>query len=517
VSAEAGAFRRAADAPAAPTGTTVEWLIDNADAYRAIVRSIRAARRSIWISQLAIDVDCLAYDVDEENGARATPLAAELLAAARRGVRLRLLVNASLLLDTAAPLRAYFAAARMSGDAVRVRGVNRFPQLLHAKMVVVDEEQAFLVGSPFANGYWDDPRHTPVDARRPARELGGRPLHDVSTRFTGTPVLRLARAFTELWNAAADVEPGDDLPLAPPRWTGPVSDDDADPVRIVRTAPARSTAGRRHGRMEIGPALLDGIGRARSLIYIEHQYLSARPVVDALAEALRRQRALEVVVVLNQNPDVTAYRGWQNARLAESGLLTHRRVGLFALWSATFDPASRVRRLNQVFVHSKVVTVDDRWAMVGSANLDGVSLHSYGDDFSGRIGRRLFRGVRNFDVNAVIDADEGSAMAAKLRSLRSRLWREHLGPEAPSEASADGCVRLWRALARRNAVALARGGPAPMLDRSSFVLPYSTRSRPADQLADLGIHLAPAGLDLCFSPSWIEVHFSPNWVRNMFG
>ena len=41
------------------------------------------------------------------------------------------------------------------------------------------------------------------------------------------------------------------------------------------------------------------------------------------------------------------------------------------------------RQITQVFVHSKVVAVDDRWAMVGSADLDGVSLHSYGDDFRG--------------------------------------------------------------------------------------------------------------------------------------
>jgi phosphatidylserine/phosphatidylglycerophosphate/cardiolipin synthase-like enzyme len=518
VSAETGAFSRTVEAPAA-AGTSIDWLIDNADAYRAIVRSVRGARHSIWISQLAIDADCLAYEVDEDDeGSRATPLAAELVAAARRGVQLRLLVNASLLLDTAAPLRAYFAAAGVPGDAVRVRGVSRFPQLLHAKIVVVDDDEAFLVGSPFANGYWDDSRHAPVDARRPARELGGRPLHDVSTRFTGAPVVRLARAFTELWNAAAVVEPGDDRPLAPPRAAGPVSDDAPDPVRIVRTAPARSTPGRRHGRLEILPALLDGIGRARSLIYIEHQYLSARPVIDALAEALRRRSALEIIIVLNQNPDVTAYRGWQNARLAESGLLTHRRVGLFALWSATFDPASRIRRINQVFVHSKVVVVDDRWATVGSANLDGVSLHSYGDDFSGAIGRRLFRSVRNFDVNAVIDAEEDSAIGSKLRSLRGRLWREHLGSAAPGSAATPGeSVRTWRARAQGNAALLARGGAASDLDRSSFVLPYSTRSTPADQLADLGIRIRPSRLDLCFSPSWLEVHFSPNWVRNMFG
>ncbi len=63
---------------------------------------------------------------------------------------------------------------------------------------------------------------------------------------------------------------------------------------------------------------------------MEHQYLSARVVVDARVQALDRHRALELVVVLNQNPDVTAYRGWQNERLLEAGLLDHPRVGVFA-------------------------------------------------------------------------------------------------------------------------------------------------------------------------------------------
>jgi hypothetical protein len=64
-------------------------------------------------------------------------------------------------------------------------------------------------------------------------------------------------------------------------------------------------------------------------------------------------------------------------------------------------------------------------------------------------------------------------------------------------------------------MALGRSADASFLDRS-FVLPYSTRSTPRAQLADLGVVLAPEAIELCFEPSWLEVHFSPNWVRNMF-
>ena len=61
-----------------------------------------------------------------------------------------------------------------------------------------------MLGSPFANGYWDDDTHRPADARRPARELGGRPLHDLSVRVTGTVVRELSAIFKEWWEDVAE-------------------------------------------------------------------------------------------------------------------------------------------------------------------------------------------------------------------------------------------------------------------------------------------------------------------------
>jgi phospholipase D1/2 len=485
------------------------WLIDNAEAYRAIVAALRGARETICISQLALDADCMASDLEPSGSAssRRTTIVHELLAAGRRGVAVRVLLNASLLLDTVKPLRLHLAAAGADQRRIRVRGVSDFPRLLHAKMVIVDDETAILVGSPFANGYWDDRRHLPADARRPVRELGGRPVHDVSTQVTGPIVGALCTAFAEMWNGATDVA-GDDRDRL---CAHPGAGTDAQAMRVVRTAPG-------DGPMEILPALLEGIAGARRLVYIEHQYMSARPVVDALERALARHHALEVIVLLNQNPDVTAYRGWQNARLRESGLLEHPRAGLFALWTSAMDARRRRRRLNQVFVHSKVVAIDDRWALVGSANLDGISLHSYGDDFSGAIGRRIFRAVRNFDVGVVVDAAGGATAARQVRGLRSALWREHLGAafHETHGRPTGGWVPFWRALARRNADELGKQH-ASLFINGPFILPYSTRSTPRAQLADTGVVFAPSTIELCFEPSWLEVHFSPNWVRNMFG
>ena len=461
-----------------------------------------------------------------------TVLAETLLAAvARAPVDVRILLNATLLLDTTGPLRRFFAArlGALNGapGTVGVRGLSRFPQLLHSKMVIVDGTEAFLLGSPFANGYWDDSRHAPVDPRRPARELGGRPLHDVSLRVTGTAVAGLQRIFEELWTLTASgpdrdsIEDGTEASVQT-RRSAALAETSIAPVQIVCTSPARVLGDDDGGSTQIIEALLKGIAGARSLIYVEHQYLSARPVVAALAQALCRERNLELIVVLNQNPDVTAYQRWQNARLAESGLLRHPRTGIFALWSVARDARNGgAAALNQVFVHSKVVIVDDLWATSGSANLDGVSLHSYGDDFTGGVARRVFRNVRNFDVNLVV-RDQVNLVVRDDRSpgtvagLRRRLWAEHLALPAESfeRRPPEGWLPLWRERAAANVAALARPGSADAM--RGFVLPYSVQRTPALQLADLGVSIDPARIDLRFNPGWLEVQFSPNWVRNMF-
>jgi len=515
----------------------VEWLIDNAEAYDRVLRAIRAARRSIWITQLAFDADCVIYanGADtQQTGSSATPadavLAEALLAVATSApVDIRIILNATVLLNTARPLRRFFMkrvrAERVMAGSIRVRGVRRFPNFMHVKMVIVDGRDAFLLGSPFVNSYWDDQRHPPTDRRRPLRELRGRPLHDVSLRIGGPGVSQLETIFRELWNCAdpdttADVL--DDDAVHPP-FMMPRNDRMTDSLRVMRTLPRRVHPNAPDGVTEVLDALLDGIEGARSHIYIEHQYLTARPVVAALLTALRRRHDLEIIVVLNQNPDLTAYRGWQNARIVESGLLQHPRVGLFSLWSAAAcDSRPGVTVLNQLFVHSKVVTVDDAWAMVGAANLDGLSLHSYGDDFTGRLARRIFRHVRNFEVSIVVRDDvAGSPPPDTVAGLRKRLWSEHLGLPAGALAMRPrgGWLHLWRARAGANVAMLNRGAnPAVVEPRMrGFALPYSVRLTPAQQLADLGVRADSARLDVRFDPGWLEARFSPGWVRNIFG
>ncbi len=499
--ASAPAPAAARGGPAATRGNVAEPLLDSANALGRIAEACRAARQSVRIAQLAFDVDCRSAARDDGTDER---LVDALAGAAAAGADVRVVLNGSILMNTVPALRAHFAAA---GAAVDVRGVSDFPNLLHAKLVLVDDAEAFLVGSPFVNGYWDDGAHRPLDPRRPEDDLAGRPIHDLSVRVTGPAVADLAAWFDAVWDAASDRGPARAAPRAPietlpeHRGTGDTA------VRVLRTRPPRLLGATDPGRTEILDAYVDAIRGARSLVYLENQYFSSRPVRAALVDALAANPELEVILVLNQNPDITAYRGWQNRRLAEAGLLGHPRVGVFSLWATARGLAPPHRpEVTQLFIHSKVAVIDDAWATVGTANLDGVSLDSYGDDFSLGLLRRLFRPVRNMDLNLAFlpGADGRSETAA---DLRKTLWARHLGvaPDGLGERPDGGWLPLWRARADAHARALA-AGRVP----DGHVLAFASSPRPRTQLAALGIDVD--GLDLRFDPSWVEVLFSPGWL-----
>lgn len=512
--------------------TRVDWLIDNGEAYGPLLESIKGARQSVHIAQLAFDHDCAAY---------AAPTAARALSpdaviadtlielANESAAEIRILLNASWILNTARPLRKYFARRGVPTQKIEVRGMSRFPHFMHAKIVIVDGRDAFLLGSPFVNSYWDDGSHAPFDARRPLRELGGRPLHNVSVRLRGAAVRELEQTFASLWHACGPVSAR--LPRrSGAAATGPAPKTEASGTRIVSDAPDGMFSGVPAGATQMLDELLAGIARARDFIYIEHQYLSSRPIVAALVAALRAVPDLEIIIVLNQNPDLTGYRGWQNAHLISRGLLLHPRVGVFSLWSTDLHPErAAVTRISQLFIHSKVMIVDDRWAAVGTSNLDGVSMGDYGDDFAGALARRVFRGVRNVEVNVTIDAHAAQSESSRTRSpalraeearaivaLRERLWQEHLATASASlrKRPARGWLSLWREAAARNVRALA--GEETNAQMTGRVLPYSTEAFPTDQLRDLGVQLTADSTELCYSPTWLSVHAGVHWVRNIF-
>lgn len=115
---------------------------------------------------------------------------------------------------------------------------------------------------------------------------------------------------------------------------------------------------------------------ARRTIYMENQYLELPEVVEALQGAL--QRGVEVVVVVPAQPDLVpgAYALPERRAFFESraALAQHAK---FTLLGLVGQDAAGQRR--SVWIHSKLMLIDDEWGTVGSANLHRFSAYGNGE------------------------------------------------------------------------------------------------------------------------------------------
>lgn len=140
-------------------------------------------------------------------------------------------------------------------------------------------------------------------------------------------------------------------------------------VAIARTRPAYD--GQPEIR-EVEALYFDAIRHAERLIYIENQYLTSPPIAQALSAQLEKERGPEIVMIL---PARTS--GW----LEEStmGLLQSRRLKELRRADAhgrlrVYYPTSTDLGLQGIYVHAKVLIVDDRFVRIGSANLNNRSM-----------------------------------------------------------------------------------------------------------------------------------------------
>jgi phosphatidylserine/phosphatidylglycerophosphate/cardiolipin synthase-like enzyme len=384
---------------------------------------------------------------------------------------------------------------------IKVAGFQQpvaFP--MHAKLVIVDGKHAVSLGSPFKQEYFDGRRHLIEDPRRGAAD--GHPKHEVSIAVTGPAVGHVHQAYFKLhWDTAvpSDIEPAIDPPPQPPQ-PGSEGEDDIAALQVVRTLSEGRFEGLEKGEKGILEAYLRAIAEARELIYLENQFFTNAVIADALVAALKdtTRPRLNVILLVPIKPDAALYPWWQRRRITRlREALTQQertRLGVFTPW--VVDTSAAPTRVAPVYVHSKVGIVDDRWATVGSANLDGVSL-----DFNLLLSLvHLGLGeTRSTELNvSILNGVEGQPPTALVDLLRRRLWSEHLGFELLGEPDAThpdlqtappgGWVRLWQ----RRATALEdllKGVASE--ERPGRILRWpdldETRKEPREHLNALGI------------------------------
>jgi phospholipase D1/2 len=114
------------------------------------------------------------------------------------------------------------------------------------------------------------------------------------------------------------------------------------------------------------------------------------------------------------------------------------------------DRKTRVKHNKRymIYVHSKAMIVDDRYAIIGSANLNERSLAGGRDT---EIAMTLWPSTNQNEETCV----------AQLQALRKRLWEEHLGPQLPPSwktPETPACVRDFQNAAFDNYARFRSGG-----------------------------------------------------------
>ncbi len=257
-----------------------------------------------------------------------------------------------------------FTSRRMR---LAVDGAHPTGAVHHQKIVVVDDAVAFCGGIDLTLGRWDTRAHRPDD---PGRRAAGKPYgprHEVAAVVDAEAAEALAEQARERWAAAtgetlAPIE--SDETAWPPRLQPELRDVE---VGIARTLPV--LPGRPEVR-EVEALNLRAIAAARDVIYLENQYLAARSLAEALAARLREPDGPEVVIVLPRSSESRLeQQSMDSARERLIHLLwqadEHGRLGIF--WPAVKGGAS-------VYVHAKVMVIDDRLLRIGSSNLNNRSL-----------------------------------------------------------------------------------------------------------------------------------------------
>ena len=280
----------------------------------------------------------------------------------------------------------------------------------HQKVVVIDDTLAFCGGIDMTADRWDTRDHLDDDPHRvrPTSRRPYGPWHDVTTAVDGGAARALGDLARARWqNATGEkLEPPPPIPGSWPEGLTP-SLTDVD-VAISRTIP---DYGETEGIYEIEALYLAAIGAAQKTLYIESQYFASRKIAEAMAARLREPDGPEIIVI---NPEIAD--GW-----LQEEVMGPSRARLLKLIRAA-DRHSRFRLYTPVtqnrqpiYVHAKVLVMDDRLLRVGSSNLNNRSL---GFDTECDLSIEVPRG-----------AEGTEELRRRIVGLRNDLLAEHLGVE----------------------------------------------------------------------------------------
>ena len=334
-------------------GNSVTLLCGGDQLFPAMLEAIAQARHEVWLATYIF-----------HNDATARRVADALAAAARRGIRVRVVVDG---FGTHTSMAQVSEWLQPHGVALAVfRPLDRWwnwlqpGQLrrLHQKLCVVDGEIGFVGGINIIDDRQDlnhgvtesarldfavalrGPAVAPVE--QTARAMWTRAAFGHDWR---DEVRSLARSSEPLHTARRLLQ---QLRILPPADTGVVDD---SPVRV-----AFLVRDNLRQRRAIERSYIQAIGRARQRI-------------DLITPYFYPGRAFRVALV-------RAARRGVKVRLLLQGKVDYRLAGLAAqvLYDELLAEGVEIHEYTAAFLHAKTCVVDDDWATVGSSNIDPLSL-----------------------------------------------------------------------------------------------------------------------------------------------
>jgi phosphatidylserine/phosphatidylglycerophosphate/cardiolipin synthase-like enzyme len=276
----------------------------------------------------------------------------------------------------------------------------------HQKIVVIDDKMAACGGIDMTADRWDTREHLDGDLRRkrPNGKLYG-PWHDCTMLVEGDAAAVLAELSRTRWVTAG----GEPMEPCPADAASPWPEFLDAEYQFVEMGIARTRAD--HGEIkevrEIEALFVQQIGQAQKFIYAENQYFTSPKIADAIAARLKEPSPPEIVMVGPEKAD-----GWLEQKAMDGARVELVRAlkeqdhkKRFALY------IPHTKRGEPIYVHAKLMIVDDRILRIGSANMNNRSL-----------------GLDS-ECDIFIDCDRPGNESAcdAIAKLRASLIAEHIG------------------------------------------------------------------------------------------
>ncbi|MFE5320601.1 phosphatidylserine/phosphatidylglycerophosphate/cardiolipin synthase family protein [Paenibacillus sp. NPDC056579] len=418
-------------------GNAVHPLVDSAPTFRRICEAIENAQQRVWLS-----VTFMTPDFQMPDG-RGTILDV-LDRAAARGLDVRLLSWRPN--PESSGYGQAFAGTKADREMLASRGSRFRARWDRAHGYYCQHQKIWLIDAGFPSETAFVGGINPTFKTFEPGHIGENQRHDIYVEVTGPSATDVHHNFVQRWNEASERHEADgvwghtgedELPfptlLSAPRGSTPVQiqrNINAGRYHSSHPAPGGDPYPLAEGEHSVSEQYLKAIDAARSTIYIENQALPIPEIAARLEEALKRGVDMVLLVPADPEEHVRAARRNPERKSFFEPIEALGRYENFTL-AGIAGPDGQGGR-SSIYVHAKVMLIDDVWMTIGSCNLHSNSFFGHSE------------------MNAAI-WDEGA-----VRKFRRQLLTEHLDQDT-GHLDDRAALQLYRKVAEENRLKAERG------------------------------------------------------------